>query len=197
MSPPELHVIAGPNGAGKSTLYDGVVRRRTRAEFVNADLLAWERFGHPAVTEEESRYGQDAAEERRAELIARRESLVVESTFSHPSKLDLLREARAAGYAISVYHVGVRTPEHAVGRVAARVAAGGHPVPEARIRGRYERNGPLIREAVLTADLGLVFDNSRVGRSPLLLATFVRGRGRRVVPRLPAWAETLYAADLA
>lgn len=197
MPTPELHVVAGPNGAGKSTLYDSVVRGRTAAEFVNADLLAWARFGHPAETEEESRYGQDAAERRRAELIARRESLVVESTFSHPSKLDLLHEARAAGYDVSVYHVGVRTPEHAVRRVAARVAAGGHPVPESRIRGRYERNGPLIREAVLMADLGLVFDNSLVGRSPLLLATFIRGSGRRIAPRFPAWAETLYAPDLA
>ena len=197
MPPPELHVIAGPNGAGKSTLYDTVLRRRTAAEFVNADLLAWARFGHPAGTEAESLYGQQAAEERRAELIARRESLVVESTFSHPSKLDLLREARAAGYGIFAYHVGVETPDDAVARVAARVAEGGHPVPESRVRARYERNGPLIREAVLTADLGLVFDNSRLGARPLLLAAFTRGRGRRAATTLPAWAETLYGADLA
>ncbi len=197
MIPPILHVVAGPNGAGRSTLYDTVIRHRTEAEFVNADLLAWGRFGHPAVTEEESRYGQRAAEERRAELIARPESLVVESTFSHPSKLDLLGDARRASYAITVYHVGVETPDDAVARVAARVAAGGDPVPEERIRGRYERNGPVIREAILAADLGFVFDNSRIGRPPLLLATFVGGHGSREAAHLPAWAEALYAADLA
>ena len=173
------------------------MRFLTPGEFVNADLLAWERFGHPARTEEESRYGQEAAEERRTDLIARGESLVVESTFSHPSKLDLIRGARDAGYGTVVHHVGVETPDDAVERVAARVAAGGHPVPEARIRGRYERNGPLIREAVLMADRGFVHDNSRLGTGPLLLATFLRGRGRRAVPRLPAWAEAIYGRDLA
>ena len=67
--------------------------------------------------------------------------------FSHPSKLDLLREATAAGYYTAV-HVLMVPEELAVARVAARVAAGGHAVPEDKIRGRYQRLWPLVADAI-------------------------------------------------
>jgi predicted ABC-type ATPase len=91
----------------------------------------------------------------------------------------------------------VESAEDAVARVAARRAQGGHPVPEANIRARYERNQPLIREAVRLADRGLVFDNSALGKRPRRLITFVRGRAQEVAAPLPPWARTLYAEDLA
>jgi len=196
MQRPTLHVIAGPNGAGKTTFHELQLSRLTGAEFVNADRLAEARFGHPAATEAESRHGQDAAEARRAALMERRASLVVETTFSHPSKLDLVRRARALGYRVVVYHLSVRDPELSVARVAFRTRHGGHPVPEDRIRARYARNGALIRQAVLEADHGYVFDTSLRGRPPVLLATFRTGRGRRAAAEAPAWFEALYGPDL-
>ncbi|RUT78183.1 zeta toxin family protein, partial [Mesorhizobium sp. M7A.T.Ca.US.000.02.2.1] len=132
---PTLHVIAGPNGAGKTTLYRNRLEKRyPDAEFVNADELALKEFGHPARTAAESARGQELAENRRRELMAERKSLVTESTFSHPSKVDLVREAKAAGYEVVLYHVNVRSPNVSVMRVAHRVDKGGHPVPEDKIR---------------------------------------------------------------
>lgn len=194
-SPPILHVIAGPNGAGKTTFYEVQLSRRTNAVFVNADQLALEEFGHPAQTEAESTFGQAAADRRRQSSIEAGQSLVVESTFSHPSKLELLEAARSRGYLVIVYHVNVSTAEHAVLRVEARVRYGGHPVPEARIRARYERNQQLIRQAVLTADRAFVFDNSRLGEPPELLMTFKSGAGTRIASAMPSWAEVLYGSD--
>lgn len=78
-----------------------------------------------------------------------------------------------------------------------RTAQGGHPAPEDRIRKRYERNQPLIREAIGLADRGAVFDNSVFGAPPRLLLTFVDGRVQRIFPPLPAWTRTLYGPDLA
>lgn len=193
---PTLHIVAGPNGAGKTTFYETQLRALTTAEFVNADQLALERFGHPAATEAESAYGQEAADTRRRELISAGQSLIVESTFSHPSKLELIDAARDEGFLIVVYHLNVRTPEHAVTRVGFRVAQGGHPVPEQRIRARYDRNRSLIRQAVLSADRALVFDNSRLGEAPELLLTFTGGTGKRIAPEMPEWAETLYGDDV-
>jgi len=129
--------------------------------------------------------------------MANRQSLVTESTFSHVSKLDLLRDARAVGYQVVVYHVNLDTPALAVDRVAFREGKGGHPVPEDRIRGRYERNQPLIREAVRFADFAFVFDNSVAGGAPRLLMTFENGRLASADPAMPAWAARLYADDLA
>jgi predicted ABC-type ATPase len=195
--PPVLHILAGPNGAGKTTLYEAFVRRVTDAEFVNADRLSFEALGRHALTREDAELGQRLANERRDALLDARQSLVTESTFSHPSKLELVQKAKALGYKVVVYHVNVRTAEHAVARVTAREGEGGHPVPEANIRGRYARNPPLIREAVLMADAAYVFDNSVLGAPPRRVISFAAGRVTAVTIDLPDWATTLYGPDLA
>lgn len=189
-------MIAGPNGAGKTSFYELQLRRLTDAEFVNADQLALARFGHPATTAAESEYGRRAAEARREALMESRTGFVMESTFSHPSKVDFVRDALAAGYRVILYHVNVRDPEHAVRRVHARRSEGGHGVPEDRIRARYMRNQPLIREAALAADRAFVFDNSRLGQPPRRLITFAGGRAVEVANDLPAWALALYGGDV-
>lgn len=195
---PTLHVLAGPNGAGKSTLYETVLKDRLPGvEFVNADLLAWAEFGHPAATLAESQRGQQLADDRRKALMSEGKSLVTESTFSHPSKLELLQEAREKGYELRVYHVNVRSPEISVFRVQSRVEAGGHPVPEDKIRERYVRNQALIREAVRAADRGFVFDNSRLGEPARLAVGFRSGEVVRLNDPVPNWARQLYADDLA
>ena len=195
-APPILHILAGPNGAGKTTLYEAWVRRLTDAEFVNADRLCLQALGRHALTREDAELGQRLANERREALLAAGESLVTETTFSHPSKLDLTTQARALGYRIVVYHVNVATADFAVARVTARESHGGHPVPEANIRGRYERNQPLIRQAVLMADRAFVFDNSALGKPPQRLISFVDGRAKAIAASLPDWAAALYAVDV-
>jgi predicted ABC-type ATPase len=193
---PTFHIIAGPNGAGKTTLYRlRIAPRHPGAEFVNADELALRQFGHPARTLEESRVGQRLAEHRRRELLAWRKSLVTESTFSHPSKLDLLREAIAGGYRVNLYHVSVCSVELSVRRVAARVEKGGHPVPEDHIRQRYERNRALIRAAAELADHAYVFDNSLYAEPFALVIELKRGALVRSSEDIPRWARDLYIAE--
>jgi predicted ABC-type ATPase len=100
---PTLHMIAGPNGAGKTTLYRELLAvTNPELEFVNADELALRKFGHPAATLEESQVGQRLADERRSALMEERKSFITESTFSHPSKLELLLRARELGYRLRV-----------------------------------------------------------------------------------------------
>uniref|UniRef100_UPI004048CA32 U32 family peptidase n=1 Tax=Rheinheimera sp. TaxID=1869214 RepID=UPI004048CA32 len=129
--------------------------------------------------------------QRRDEYLVQKNSFVTESTFSHPSKLELLQQARAAGFIIMVFHIGVADAELSVRRVALRVTEGGHDVPEDKIRQRFVRNKALIRQAVLQADLGLVYDNSQLNRKPELLFSFQRGQlSQRVAST--AWASELY-----
>ena len=194
---PLLHFIAGPNGAGKTTLYRlRIAPRFPNAEFINADQLALEHFGHPAATLEESALGQQLAEERRLALMQARRDLVTESTFSHPSKLELVREAQRLGYLVLLYHVNVRSPDLSVLRVEARVREGGHPVPESKIRERFKRNQELIREAAAIADFAYVFDNSSLNDGPWLILQLQQGHVVSRVARLPAWAKELYTGPL-
>ncbi len=194
---PTFHLIAGPNGAGKTTFYDHYLRPRTSAPFVNPDLLAREVLGRWSSSAEDAALGQDLASARRQALMAARQSLVMESTFSHPSKLEVIETAIAAGYRLAVYHLSVVDADFAVERVVDRAVMGGHPVPPSKVRGRYDRNGPVIRSAVLRADHGFVFDNSVDGAPPRLMITFQAGKVVQHAPDLVPWAKDLYGAELA
>jgi predicted ABC-type ATPase len=167
-----LDLVVGPNGAGKSTFVRLTLAPvLSHATFVNADLIAQQRW--PDDPETHSYEAARIAAATRQALIARRDPFIAETVFSHPSKLDLLREAAAAGYYRAVHIVLV--PEAvAVARVAARVVAGGHTVPEEKIRGRYQRLWPLVAEAIVLADTATVYDNSQ-RKGPSVVADFSHG----------------------
>ena len=103
--------------------------------------------------------------------------------FSHPSKLDLLRQAAAAGYYTAV-HVMLVPEALAVARVTARVVAGGHTVPEEKIRQRFRRLWPLVADAIVLADTATVYDNAH-RRGPSAVADFSHG----FVVGKPLWPD--------
>lgn len=190
---PTLHILAGPNGAGKSTLYmTRLAALHPSAEFVNADELAKQAYGRAAVAAEESRAGQRLAEERRQALMRAGRSFVTETTFSHPSKIELVGEARARGYRVVLYHVHVRDPAISVHRVAHRVEAGGHPVPEDKIRERFERNQSIIRQAADVADRTHAFDNSGIGQAARRVVALERGQRGFLAGQRPPWVDDVY-----
>lgn len=72
----------------------------------------------------------------RRQWIARDESFTFETVMSHPDRLDVLREARAAGYRTYLYFICTESDRIDSARVARRVAAGGHDVPSAALSER-------------------------------------------------------------
>lgn len=185
-----LDLVVGPNGAGKSTFVRFTLAPAwTAATFVNADAIAAQRW--PEDPQGHSYEAAEIAAATRTRLIELRRPLIAESVFSHPSKLDLLRDARAAGYHIAV-HVLLVPADLAVARVAARVAAGGHAVPEEKIRGRYHRLWPLVAAAIARADAAAVWDNSRHD-GPSLIALFAGGLPVGD-PRWPTWTPEVLLA---
>jgi predicted ABC-type ATPase len=172
MADPVLHLLAGPNGAGKSTLYETVVGRATHLEFVNADVIAAARW--PEDPSGRSYEAARVAADRRRELFGQRRSFVTETVFSHESKLELVRAAMTAGYLVTL-HVVMVPEELAVARVSSRAAAGGHAVPEEKIRARYRRLWPLIAEAIGVVDSAIGYDNTRAKPAFRVVATFERG----------------------
>ncbi|KQU91522.1 hypothetical protein ASC78_00855 [Variovorax sp. Root318D1] len=187
-------MLAGPNGAGKTTFHELVIRPRIKALFINADLIQREELGDSSMG---AAYRAAAiAESRRRQALEKGISFVSESTFSHPSKLELIRDAQAAGFRVVVYHINVRRPELSVSRVAQRVDEGGHDVPEDKIRERFERNQPLIREAVLLADHAFVYDNSGLNMPARRVIAFTKGRVTAASEDLPDWARALYGREL-
>ena len=187
---PTLILLAGANGAGKSTLHRLVLGPRTRLPFVNADAIQRDELRDPDPSA--SYQAARLAAERRAAHLAAGESFVTETVFSHPSKLELLRDARTRGYRLIVLHIGVERLDTNLSRVARRVRRGGHGVPEHKVGTRRDRGGALIREAVLMADRAGVFDNSAEGRPPTRHLWFRGGVETRRLAPLPDWIAALY-----
>ncbi|MHB8341008.1 MAG: AAA family ATPase, partial [Mycobacteriales bacterium] len=183
-----LDLVVGPNGAGKSTFVELIlVPHLPGVSFVNADAIAAQRW--PQDQQGHSYEAARVAAATRAKLIELGEPFIAETVFSHPSKLELLDVAHAAGYTIALQVLLVPV-ELSVQRVAQRVASGGHAVPERKIRERYERLWPLVVHAISRSDTARVWDNSRRD-GPEEIAMFAHG-----LPvgssRWPAWAPAQF-----
>lgn len=177
-------MVIGPNGSGKTTFVTEFLAPELPGyAYVNADEIAKARW--PANPGPHAYQAAQVAAETRAHLIASGRSFIAETVFSHPSKLDLIRSAREAGYQV-VLHVMLVPEELAVRRVAYRVRAGGHDVPERKIRERYHRCWPLVAQATSMADRAVVYDNSRPA-GPVRVAEFFRGAPIGAVT-WPGWA---------
>ena len=130
---PNLFVIAGPNGAGKSTSARKLLTGSRRvAAFVNADDIA--------VSEGVGEIEAGRIMLRRLDDLARNsQDFAIETTLASRSLRPRIEALQQAGYFFHLTYVWLPSADMAVQRVAARVRAGGHAIPEPVIRRRYER----------------------------------------------------------
>ncbi|MEA2697207.1 MAG: hypothetical protein QOI66_1478 [Myxococcales bacterium] len=139
---PEAIVIAGANGSGKTTfarellpaLYPDIA-------FLNVDEVQAEGsgFAHPVAA------GRELLR-RLGEAEQRRDSFALETTLSSTMYARRMRSWKACGYRLSLHFIQLPSEDFAVRRVAMRVAAGGHPVPESDVRRRYHRGLALFEQ---------------------------------------------------
>ncbi|THJ67991.1 ATPase [Arthrobacter echini] len=180
---PLLHLLVGPDGAGKSSYVRDVVEPVTHLPVINADEIAASLW--PGAQVEHAYEAAQIAETQRREKLAAQESFISETVFSHPSKVDLVSDAVAAGYLVHL-HVIMVPVELTVQRVLDRVRRGGHEVPEQKIRDRYERLWDHVSLAIRIADMTEVFDNSNA-RTPFRLCTTYRHGAVIGSPHWPVW----------
>lgn len=182
-----LDLVVGPNGAGKSTFIAFTLAPLLPGSLVvNADEIARQRW-----PEDPAARAYDAARvaaDTRAKLIDIGRSFIAETVFSHPSKLDLVHAARRAGFTVVVHALLI--PEGlAVERVRHRVRAGGHDVPEAKVRERHRRLWAPVTEAIALSDGATGYDNSRL-RGPRIVARLSGGMTIGC-PDWPAWTPAI------
>ena len=192
---PVLHLVAGPNGAGKSTLYRYLIEpRHPDLVFVNADIHEQAFLQHIANPVKRSEAARMWADKERETCLAQGRSFVTETVFSHPSKIDLMREAQAAGFEVALYIVCIDEPRQLLVRVRQRVKEGGHDVPANKVLERYPRTLENLAKAVRVADLAMLFHGRDVADGgPSLLASIAAGRVTMHAPELPTWARKVMA----
>jgi predicted ABC-type ATPase len=137
--------------------------------------------------------------------IAERLDFVFETTLGGRTITGLLERAASLGIGVRMWYVGLSSPEHHIARVRARVAKGGHDIPESRIRERYHASRlNLIRLLPSLSELW-VYDNSEeadpdagMAPEPKLVVHIRRGAivGPRDLSRTPDWAKAIVAAAM-
>jgi predicted ABC-type ATPase len=225
---PVLFVLAGVNGAGKSSVGGHLLERAGLAWF-DPDSFARElrdaliapkgrSYGNAAVRRSGPcpRYLGDQVQANAAawhegmrrldEALAAGANFAFETTLGGrtvPARI----EAACATHDVLMWFCGLSSPELHIARVQARVAAGGHDIPEAKIRERYPaalRN--LIALMPHLAHLQ-VYDNSAEAApgepipDPVLVAemksgTLVWPTDVASLARTPDWAKPLLEAAL-
>ena len=149
---PTILVFAGPNGSGKSTITesydcDGI--------YINADEIKKIRNCSDLEAAQE-------AEHLREDCIRKHKSFTFETVLSTRRNLELLIRAKQAGYYIKSVFVMTSDVEINVFRVKSRVYAGGHDVPNNKIRSRFLKSLLNLSELAEISDESRVYDNTKI-----------------------------------
>ena len=147
---PIILAFAGPNGSGKTTVTRGLP---TFGTYINADDLKSEYD----LTDLEA---AQQAELLRNAMLDKRADFSFETVLSTERNLLLLEKAKTLGYEVQCIYVLTCDENINVARVRARHTAGGHDVPEDKIRTRYHRALALIPRLLNVCDKILIYDNS-------------------------------------
>lgn len=157
---PLLVIISGPNGAGKTTSALKILPREFEIKrFVNADFIARGLSPlDPSLSEIEA--GRLMLKQIN-ELAEKGESFAFETTLSSRVFVNFIKKYKQKGYRVCILFISLSSPELAIQRVKARVAKGGHNVPENVIRRRYLRGIKNFFELYKPlADYWILGDNS-------------------------------------
>ncbi len=113
------------------------------------------------------------------ELAGQRVNFAFETTLASRSLAPRIRDLLASGYAVHLVFLWLSSADLAVQRVAARVAAGGHNVPQDTVRRRYRsgiRNFFGVYQPIVTS--WALFNAS--GPDPTLVAERVESQSLKV-----------------
>lgn len=158
---PRLFVLAGTNGAGKSSIGGATIRARGGHYFNPDEAAARIRAEQPHLSHTQA---NSAAWHEGKRLLQQAVSQNLdynfETTLGGKSFAKLLHEAAAKGFEVRIWYVGLSSPEMHLARIKARVKKGGHDIPEADVRRRFDQSRLQLIE--LMPDLAelRVYDNS-------------------------------------
>ncbi len=159
MGRPVLLVLAGVNGAGKSSIGGNVMLRRAGMAWFNPDtytrILVQGGMALGDANARAWRHGVDLLDQ----ALAAGHSHAFETTLGGATMAHKIAAA-SRSHDVLVWFCGLSSPEQHIVRVASRVAAGGHDIPEAKIRERWV-NAPLnLIELMPHLSELRMFDNS-------------------------------------
>ena len=208
MARPVLYVLAGVNGAGKSSI-GGFLLAEQGIPWFNPDTFARELVAACGCGQDEANAAAWHEGLRRLdEAVSRGGNYAFETTLGGRTVTDRILAATRT-HDVIIWFCGLPTPEDHVRRVAARVKAGGHDIPKARIRDRFPRAlQNLIALMPHLASLRVYDNSAEVGPGepvpdPVLVLEMARGKilyprpdNAGALAATPHWAKPLVEAAM-
>lgn len=154
---PEFYVFAGCNGAGKSTLIEHY--GQAFDVVVNPDLIA--KHLNPSNPRSADLSAGKEAIRRIREYLNGYRSFAMETTLTGQYVIKQMSTARAAGFNVYFYYIGLQNVQMHIDRVKTRVLEGGHYIAPSDIIRRYEVSLRNLKGALEQADVAVILDNSR------------------------------------
>jgi len=179
---PSFVLFAGINGAGKSTFAqnEDLLAELGPVEVINPDLVTRElRSQDPALTLDAANLAAANECERRVrEVISfASQSVVIETVLSSDKYRPIVTLAKQAKFEFVLIYVVLSSAEEAIRRVKRRVQAGGHDVPEDKIRSRFGKSLENLPWFWGQADTASVyFNGDAANRKPIMVAEKVSGQ---------------------
>lgn len=145
-------IIGGVNGCGKSSLTGALKAERSDLGLIiDVDKLAAQL--HSPVE------GGKAAVRKIDQCLEKGISFTQETTLSGARTERTIRRAKERGYTIRLYYIGLDTMEESLGRIANRVAKGGHDIPKADVERRFQSRFTDVLRILPYCDEARFFDN--------------------------------------
>ena len=145
-------IIGGVNGCGKSSLTGALKAERSDLGLlIDVDKLAAQ-LGSPVE-------GGKAAVRKIDECLEKGISFTQETTLSGARTERTIRRAKERGYTIRLYYIGLDTMEESLGRIANRVAKGGHDIPREDVERRFSTRFADVLRILPYCDEARFFDN--------------------------------------
>ena len=203
---PCIYVLAGTNGAGKSSIAGAMFLAQGTGYFDPDEAARRILAANPGLAQAEANSAAWNQGRRLLErAISERLNFAFETTLGGRTIPALLGAALSAGVEVRIWYVGLRSAALHIARVRARVAKGGHDIPELAIRDRYDSSRlNLIRLLPRLTELR-VYDNSDEANpdagaapQPKLLLHVAAGRMVSLcdVAATPEWAKPILAAAI-
>jgi len=159
MDKPKIYtVFAGVNGAGKSTFHR--VLKRDFGTRINLDEIIREQFNNdwsnPSIQMNAGRIAIRLINE----CLKRDTSFNQETTLTGRTIITNIKKAKANGFEVVLYYVGLESVELSIKRVAIRVANGGHGIPVEDLQRRYSNSFENLKLVMPLCDRAYIYDNS-------------------------------------
>lgn len=205
---PFIFVLAGVNGAGKSSIGGHLLLDRG-LDWYNPDTFTRHLMATRGLSLAEANgVAWQVGRLRLEQAIERRDNFAFETTLGARTIPQLLARASAT-HRVHIWYCGLATVEHHLKRIAARVANGGHDIPDSKVRERWVNSRTNLIGLLPHVWHLQLYDNTAEAASgdpipvPVLVLELKQGRLLRPAPRnieqlaaVPAWSAPIVEAAL-